>query len=184
VKGKRFTPKDKRRYKYIELANIGKHGEITGCTMEEGQDLPTRARRRVSTGDVIVSSIEGSLSSIALVEEAYHHALCSTGFHVIKSEILNSETLFVLMKSLVGQLQLEKGCSGTILTAINKDDFSRLVLPKIREKKQTQIKALITESVNLRKESKRLLEVAKRTVEIAIEKDEKSALTWLDAQIE
>ncbi len=148
--------------------------------LEEGLYLPTRARRKVTTGDVIVSSIEGSLSSIALIESEYNQALCSTGFHVIKSEELNSETLLVLLKSIVGQLQLKKGCSGTILTAISKDEFSKIVLPKIEEEKQTQIQEKITESFTLRKQSKHLLECAKRAVEIAIEQDEETAVDWLE----
>ena len=80
----KYAPKKKKTYQYIELANVNS-GEITGCTKDEGQNLPTRARRKVSAGDVIVSSIEGSLDSIALVGSEYDNALCSTGFHVVKS---------------------------------------------------------------------------------------------------
>ena len=88
LKDKNFKPKDKHQYKYIELANIAGNGEITGCMIDEGQNLPSRARCKIATGDVIVSSIEGSLSSIALIEEEYNKALCSTGFHVINSNRL------------------------------------------------------------------------------------------------
>ena len=109
--------------------------------VEQGEDLPTRARRKVAAGDVIVSSIEGSLESIALITEEYDNALCSTGFHVIQSEVLNSKVLLVLLKSIIGQLQLKKGCSGTIfLTAINKEEFSKIAVPaKIKEEKQAEI---------------------------------------------
>ena len=177
---KNYNPKDKQQYKYIELANITGNGEIADCMVEEGQNLPSRARRKVKTGDLIVSSIEGSLSSIALIDEEYEHALCSTGFHVINSKSCNSETLLVLLKSIVGQLQLRKGCSGTILTAINKDEFGKVVLPIISTKKQTQIQQKVTASSNLRKQSKCLLECAKQAVEMAIEQDEKTASGWLE----
>lgn len=179
---KNFTPLDKAEYKYIELSNIASNGEITDCMVEEGQDLPSRARRKVAKGDVIVSSIEGSLSSIALIEKEYDEALCSTGFHVINSKHLNSETLLVLLKSMVGQLQLKKGCSGTILTAINQDEFKQIILPIISDKTQKTIQQKITESFNLRKQSKHLLECAKSAVEIAIEQDEDVAIKWLQKQ--
>ena len=84
VDNSKYEPKKKQTYKYIEIANVN-GGEITGCAKGEGQNLPTRARRKVSAGDVIVSSIEGSLDSIALVGPEYDQALCSTGFHVVKS---------------------------------------------------------------------------------------------------
>ena len=182
LKDKNFVPKNETEYKYIELANIAGNGEITDCTIDKGRNLPSRARHRVATGDVIVSSIEGSLSSIALIDEEQDQALCSTGFHVITSPKLNSETLLVLMKSIAGQLQLKKGCSGTILTAINKDAFNRIVLPVISEEAQIQIKQKVAESSSLRLESKRLLEYAKQAVEIAIEQDEQTAIAWLESR--
>ena len=177
---KNYKPKDKQQYKYIELANIPDNGAIADCMVEEGQNLPSRARRKVRIGDLIVSSIEGSLSSIALIDKEYNHALCSTGFHVINSKHYNSETLLVLLKSMVGQLQLKKGCSGTILTAINKDEFGKVVLPVILPDKQSEIQRRVIESFNLRKHSKHLLECAKRAVEMAIEQDEKKAINWLE----
>ena len=182
IKDKNSKPRDDTKYSYIELANISGNGEITGCTVEQGQDLPSRARRQVAEKDVIVSSIEGSLSSIALIEAEYDQALCSTGFYVVNSSILNSETLLVFLKSMAGQLQLKKGCSGTILTAISKDKFSEIVLPVISDEVQEQIRQKVVESAELRRESKRLLECAKRSVEIAIEQDEETALKWLAEQ--
>ena len=179
LKAQNYHPEDEQEYKYIELANIAGNGEITDCMITQGQDLPSRARRKVTMGDVIVSSIEGSLDSIALIREEYHQALCSTGFHVVNSQTFNSETLLVLLKSIVGQLQLKKGCSGTILTAINKDEFGKVILPIIVEEKQDQIQQKVAESFNLRKQSKYLLECAKRAVEMAIEQDEQTALDWL-----
>ena len=180
LKDENFRPADKTEYKYIELANIAGNGEIAGCMIEQGQDLPSRARRKVATGDAIVSSIEGSLDSIALIDEEYDQALCSTGFYVVNSQAFNSETLLVLLKSIVGQLQLKKGCSGTILTAINKDEFGKVILPIIAEEKQIQIQQKVVESFRLRKQSRQLLECAKRAVEIAIEKDEQTAIDWLE----
>ena len=181
IKDTNFNPDAETEYQYIELANIGNSGEITDCMVERGEDLPTRARRRVAAGDVIVSSIEGSLESIALITEEYDNALCSTGFHVVQSDVLNSKVLLVLLKSIVGQLQLKKGCSGTILTAINKAEFSRVAVPKIKEDKQAEIEQKVTESFNLRKHAKDLLEHAKRAVEIAIEQDEQTAIDWLES---
>ncbi|MBD3361153.1 hypothetical protein GF366_05135, partial [Candidatus Peregrinibacteria bacterium] len=69
IKDKNFTPKDDEEYKYIELANISANGEINGYTESLGKELPSRARRKVQKYDLIVSSIEGSLDSIALISE-------------------------------------------------------------------------------------------------------------------
>jgi len=179
IKDRNFTPIDKEQYKYIELANISLNGEISGYEENYGNELPSRARRKVQKNDVIVSSIEGSLESIALISENWTNALCSTGFFVINSDKINSETLLVLLKTKVGQLQLKKGCKGTILTAIGKKELQRIILPKIASDVQKQIKENITKMYSTKKLSKSLLGIAMRGVEMAIEKNENEAEKWI-----
>lgn len=176
LKDDNFTPKDAEEYKYIELADVGKSGDITGCTVSMGKELPTRARRLVKENDVIISSIEGSLESCAVITEEYNKALCSTGFYVINSPKLNSETLLVLFKSELMQNVLKQSCSGTILTSINKEDLKKIPIPLIEEDVQLQVKIKIAESSKLRQQSNMLLETAKRAVEMAIEQSEEEAL--------
>ena len=165
---KNFNPSENSEYKYIELSNIGNSGEITGCTISIGAELPSRARRLVRANDVIVSSIEGSLQSVALVTDEYDKAICSTGFYVVKSEIINPETLLVLFKSEPMQNLLKQGCSGTILTAIGRNELQNIVMPKIRNEVQTEIAKYVRKSISLRNEAKQLLESAKLKVEDAI----------------
>ena len=169
LKDNNFTPEETKEYRYIELADIGKSGNVTGCIVAQGNELPTRARRKVSANDVIISSIEGSLESCALVINDYDNALCSTGFYVVSSKKINSETLLVLFKSEVMQNILKQGCSGTILTAINKTEFQNIPIPIIDLPIQQQISSLIQESFALRTESERLLAEAKEMVEREIE---------------
>jgi len=170
LKDSNYNPDETKEYQYIELSDIGKSGNITGCIVAKGKELPSRARRKVQTNDVIISSIEGSSESCALVTNEFNHALCSTGFYVINSSIINSETLLVLFKSEVIQQIIKQNCSGTILTAINKSDFLHIPVPLIDCQTQRQIAALIEESFTLRQASERLLQEAKELVEREIEK--------------
>lgn len=169
IEDSNYTPNAQQEYRYIELANIGKSGDITGYSYEKGKDLPTRARRLVRAGDVIVSSIEGSLSSCALVTEDYDQALCSTGFYVVRSSQINAETLLTIFKSFPMQQLLKKGCSGTILTGIGKQEFENIPIPLIRPDVQEEIAQHVQRSFALRKEASELLEKAKLSVEQAIE---------------
>ena len=52
------------------------------------------------------------------------------------------------------------------------------------EDKQAEIRQKVAESFALRRRSKHLLESAKRSVELAIEQDEQTAMDWLEAQEE
>ena len=47
---------------------------------------------------------------------------------------------------------------------------------------QTKIQQKVIEAFDLRKQSRHLLECAKRAVEIAIEDDEQTAIKWLEAE--
>lgn len=176
---KNFIPKENVEYEYIELANVGNTGNISNVEKILGKELPSRARRQVKTGQVIIASVEGSLQSCALITEEYNNALCSTGFYVLESDILNPETLLVLFKSKPIQALLKQRCSGTILTAITKDEFLSMPLPRIDVTLQKEIAIKIQESFAQRRESELLLNYAKRAVKIAIEQGEETAIDWL-----
>lgn len=177
-----FFPMDDKEYRYIELANVDAMGGISNVEPVAGCALPGRARRLVKAGQVIVSSIEGSLSSCALITPEYDHAICSTGFYVVSSEKYNSETLLILFKSEAIQAMLKKRCSGTILTAIPKNEFEKMPLPEVAKSVQKVIASEIQKSFGLRDESKRLLKLAVKAVEMAVETDEKTALLWLESR--
>ena len=180
---KNFNPNEKKTYQYIELADVGQSGDISDVGIQYGSDLPTRARRIVKSGQIIVSSVEGSLQSCALITDEYDGALCSTGFYVLDSNYINSETLLVLFKSEPIQALMKQRCSGTILTAISKDELLSMPLPMIDEGIQTEIATKVQESFAFRKQSKQLLEYAKRAVEMAIEQGEDVAMEWLKDKV-
>ena len=179
IKDRNVIPDEFTEYKYVEISNVGENGEISNCDVDFGLSLPNRARRFVSQGDVIVSSVDGSFGSVAVIDEEYDGAICSTGFYVVESDSLNPETILVMMKSIAGQLQLRKGSSGTINASIKKDQFSRIILPRIKSGAQSMIKRKIIEVYDLRRQSKNLLEDCKRAVELAIERDESAAIQFL-----
>lgn len=170
---------DDKVERYIELADIGVNGTVESCTKAEFADLPSRARQRVSEGQVIVSSIEGSLKSCALITSDFDGALCSTGFHRFQTDKINPETLLLLFKSWPIQELLKRGCSGTILSGISADSLEDIPLPILPQRVQSLLADKVRESFRLRNESKRFLDLAKFAVELAIEKGEDTALSYM-----
>jgi len=61
-------------------------------------------------------------------------------------------------------------------------DIRTFPIPILSEEKQILIQEKVTEALNVRKQSKYLLECAKRAVEIAIEQDEETAIDWLEKE--
>jgi len=150
-----FIPDDDKTYKYIELSNITNSGLIFKHTENIGKLLPTRARRLVKKGDIIISSIEGSVEKTAIITEDYNNSLCSTGFYVVHSSIINSETLLVLFKSNLICNMIKQSCSGTILTSISEDAFKALPIPLVDIEIQSEIASYIKKSIAYSKVSKR-----------------------------
>lgn len=176
IKDKNYNPEHGTEYSYIELSDVGQQGDISECNKIYGIDLPTRARRKVSAGDVILSSVEGSLSKCALITSDCDGYLCSNGFYVINCDSINPETLMILFKSKPIQALLKKGCSGTILSAIGKDELLKIPLPIIDITIQEKIMYMVTESNLARRKGKELLDNATGLVETAIEQGEDVAL--------
>jgi len=157
-------------FNYIELANIDPStGTIEEVGKIMGHEAPSRARMLVKTGDVLVSSLLGSLDNIGLVPDELNGAVASTGFFVISSEIFLPEFLFLLFRSNIMKLQLEEKTSGAIMSAVPKPTLGDLLIPIVSKEKQEPISSLIKQSFVLRKEAKELLEEAKKEVEDFIE---------------
>jgi len=175
IKDEIFVPKNQEKYNYIELANIKSSiGLVESTIYEIGENLPTRARKLVKDSDVIISTIEGSLNSSALITKEYDNSLCSTGFFVLNlKNIYCPEFLVVLVKNWLIQALLKRGCSGTILAAISKKELMKIPLPKVNKKNQKKIVQLIKESYSYYYKAKNNLEKAKKKVEKAIEENKK-----------
>ena len=133
IKYDNFISEKEKKYKYIELANIDKNGNISELKEYLGENLPNRAKRIVKTGDLIISSINGSLDKCAIIPEKLNNSICSTAFYVIESQQINSETLFAFFKNQTLQNLTKKACSGTILISVNRKDFGQILFPKIKK---------------------------------------------------
>lgn len=159
-------------FRYVELADIySPIGVVDGSSEFLGSEAPSRARRMLKTGDVIVSSVEGSLEKVALVDAGHDGCLASTGFFQFRSKSFLPEVLLVLAKNLVLQMQLEKQATGTILSAVPSDSLKDVYLPKIHKTSQEKIADLVRQSHESRRKAKQLFEEAKRKVEETIEKE-------------
>lgn len=157
-------------FKYVELADIDTSiGIIRSASQVRGKEAPNRARRILKRGDVIVSSVEGSLEKVALVDAEYEGSLASTGFFQFRATRLQPEVLLVLARSMVLQAQLKRECAGTILTAVPNESLKGIIIPILPPAVQENIAELVQQSHEAREKAKELLEEAKSEVENLIE---------------
>ena len=183
ISKKKIKVNKEKIYNYIELADINPNLGIVKQTKQiQGKDLPSRARMEVKKGYVIMSSVEGSIDKIALINFDKDNLVASTGFFVFKEKEINKETLLVLLK-ILAKRYLVREAQGTILTAIPYDSLNRIVIPKVDPQVQQKISQLIQQSFKAWENSKKLLEIAKRSVELYIENNEEVALEYAQREV-
>ena len=99
-----------------------------------------------------------------------------------KTNKVNNEYLTLVLNSILTKEQVNRDVGGSVILHWRPDQVKETVIPIFTEDKQTQIQQKVVESFDLRKQSRHLLECAKRAVEIAIEDDEQTAIKWLEAE--
>lgn len=170
ISNQKTNIKKNLKYQYIELSDISSSlGIVESSSTLEGKDLPSRAQMKVENGDILLSSVEGSLGKVAIVSVENTNLVASTGFFVLQPKIFSAEVTLVLCKSLFMQMLLQREAQGTILTAIPHKSLDRVTVPKIKKEIQDQITELVQKSHFAIKESRQLLDQAKREVEEMIE---------------
>lgn len=95
-----------------------------------------------------------------------------------KTQVL-PDYLTLTLNSKVVQQQAERDAGGSIILHWRKEEIENVLVPIVDMAIQQKIATQIQDSVALKAESERLLEVAKRAVEIAIEQDEEAGMTYL-----
>ena len=100
-----------------------------------------------------------------------------------KADNVNNEYLTLVLNSILTKEQVNRDVGGSVILHWRPDQVKGLVIPILPREKQAQIRQQVTESFSLRKQSRHLLECAKRAVEIAIEQDERTALGWLADEV-
>jgi len=88
----------------------------------------------------------------------------------VQYQDFEKECLSLIFNSLLCRMQVEKLSGGALIAHLKPSDFEQFRIPLIKSQIQAQIAEKIQESHQLRKESKELLEMAKRKVEEEIEK--------------
>lgn len=176
---KKITLDEEKTYNYIELADINKsNGMVENITEIIGKDLPSRARMKIEKWSVLFSSLEWSIDKVAIVNSDLLDLVASTWFFIFQEDILNKETLLVLLK-IFWQNYIAREALGTIMSAISNNGIERILFPKINIEVQKIITEKIQQSFLAKQQSQHLLELAKKAVEIYIEQDEEQGLEYI-----
>lgn len=130
--------------------------------------------------DTILMSKDGSIGIAYKVEKDEDFITSGAIMHLqIADDSILPDYLTLVLNSKVVQMQAERDAGGSVIQHWKPSEISNVVIPVLPMEKQQEISQKVQESFRLRNESKRLLNVAKTAVEIAIGESEEAALEYL-----
>lgn len=125
-------------FKYITLSNA-EHGSVRSSDTVRCDDAPSRARRLVRDGDVLVGTVRPNQRSHGFVAEEYDEAVCSTGFGVLRTKDgVNSQFLIqeVLSRRFFRQMSAYVAGSGYPAVKLSDLDRHRVAVPPLGEQRK------------------------------------------------
>jgi len=176
----KINPENNKLYRYIEISDVLIDIGEVNYTERLGKDLPPNARIPVKGGELIISKVRPTRGAIGIIPYCLGEDLiCSSAFSVFNVNSPLKEYLYVITRSIIGKLQLEKPTKGTSYPTIEDLDVEKLRIPLLPLSTQQKIASLVQQAHEARRKAKELLEIAKKAVEIAIEKNEEEVLDYL-----
>ena len=175
----RFEPAGEGCFDYIEIGSLGADGTAQGEAVPM-REAPSRATQHVRAGDVVTSTVRPIRRLSALIAPEQDGAVCSSGFVVLEPQHISGEVLLTYLRlPLVCEL-MDLQTSATMYPAIAEADLLALPSPAIAPAVQAQVQSALRQAAQARQRAARLLDAAKRAVEIAIEDSETAALAHLE----
>ena len=125
--------------KYVDISNVKAGVGILSMEELSFSSAPSRARRIVREGDVIVSTVRTYLRSIAKISNPPDNLIVSTGFAVIRPRRLNSDYTGYMFYSdnLIGEIVSRS--TGVSYPAINASEIGNIPIPVPTTKEQSAI---------------------------------------------
>lgn len=169
---------------FLRVADYSKHGVTTPqvrlneqFVLENLDKIADLKPKR----DTILFSKDGSVGEAYLLREDADFITSGAILHLTVKDKANllPDYLTLALNSIVVKQQAERDAGGSIILHWRKEEIENVLVPIIDEAIQQEIAIQVQDSFKLKAEAERLLAVAKRAVEIAIEVDEENALNYI-----
>lgn len=172
--------------KVIKTKNI----RIPSIEIENITDHTNEERILIQKNDLLFASMGvGSLGRISYIDNEIDNCTSDGTIRILrvkekfKNQNFEIPTLLFLTSKFGQELIYKYVIGSTGIISISKENIENLIVPKISLEANNRITELVLQSQKLKKESENLLELAKRSVEIAIEQNEEIALQYISDKI-
>ena len=127
-------------FRYVEISDVDSRTCEVNHKLVRCRDAPSRARKVIRSGDVLVSTVRPERRTVGVVGEDMDEGICSTGFAVLRPRAIDSHTLARLLQSDFVNAQVLRNNVGIAYPAIDEGCLSDILLPASEE----QLDALAT----------------------------------------
>lgn len=170
---------------FVRVSNLSKFELSTNNQQFISKELyETLKTHQPKKGEILLSK-DATPGMAYFLNEEPQKMIVSGGILRLKmdNKQILPEYLTLVLNSVIVQKQIERDAGGSIINHWRLDQVKATLIPVLKEDKQKEIKELIEKSFSDRKSSKSLLEIAKRGVEMAIEKDEQESGKWIENKL-
>jgi restriction endonuclease S subunit len=162
---------------FIRVADLSKFGLTNTDTYLSRDEYDGVIRPKK---DTILLSKDGSVGIAYKIEEDTDVITSGAILHlIIKDDSIRPDYITLVLNSIVVKMQAERDAGGSVIQHWKPSEIEKVVIPILDNEVQVQISEKVQESFALRRESARLLELAKTAVEVAIEQGEDKAMELL-----
>ena len=152
-------------FPYIEIGAVDTlTGKIINIENVPKKEAPSRAKKIVRQGDIIVSTTRPNRGAISYLTDIDGYCIASTGFAVIRDININDiskEYLYIVLRLSCSLEQMIQRSSGGNYPAITEDELKKIVIPIPSKLRQEAIITLYNKALNIKlqkdKEAKELL---------------------------
>lgn len=128
-------------FEYVDISSVQRGKGIVSKVKMIFKDAPSRARRIVRKGDIIISSVRTYLKAVASIEEDFTTPIIvSTGFVVLRpnSEMLDSNFASYMLEADYFVEQVASHSYGVSYPAISAEELvnQKIILPPVEEQKR------------------------------------------------
>ena len=162
---------------FLRVSNLTKFGLTDSNVFLDRKKYENLLKPRK---DTILFSKDGSIGIAYKAESDLDCITSGALLHLsVKKTTILPDYLALVLNSKIVQLQAERDSGGSIINHWRLPEIEMVLIPMLDYDIQNQISQKVQESFKLRKDSKNLINVAIRAVELAIEKNEEYASQWL-----
>lgn len=133
-------PEPHEEFSYIDISSIDRESKrIRNSQRIRGEKAPSRARKVVATGDVLVSMTRPNLNAVAMVPLELDGQIASTGFEVLRAIELDARWLYYLVRSDKFVSTMSELVQGALYPAVRPADIRSFEIPLAPLKEQIRI---------------------------------------------